>query len=57
MPIASPFVRLAGFWVDDALSFAMGWNYFFLMGKITQFSHHLFGFQVLSDANFLNESL
>lgn len=32
LPIASPFVRLAGFWVDDALSFAMGWNYFFLMG-------------------------
>ncbi|KAF9890623.1 hypothetical protein FE257_005754 [Aspergillus nanangensis] len=31
MPIPSPFVRLAGFWVDDALSFAMGWNYFFLM--------------------------
>ncbi|KAK2765100.1 hypothetical protein FQN54_008799 [Arachnomyces sp. PD_36] len=31
MPIASPFVRLAGFWVDDAFSFAMGWNYFFLM--------------------------
>lgn len=35
MPIASPFVRLAGFWVDDALSFAMGWNYFFLMGEFT----------------------
>lgn len=35
LPIASPFVRLSGFWVDDALSFAMGWNYFFLMGKIT----------------------
>ena len=34
MPIASPFVRLAGFWVDDALSFAMGWNYFFLMGNL-----------------------
>lgn len=33
MPIASPFVRLAGFWVDDAFSFAMGWNYFFLMGE------------------------
>lgn len=32
LPIASPFVRLSGFWVDDALSFAMGWNYFFLMG-------------------------
>ncbi|KAK2742726.1 hypothetical protein FQN55_007667 [Onygenales sp. PD_40] len=31
LPIASPFVRLAGFWVDEALSFAMGWNYFFLM--------------------------
>jgi amino acid transporter len=33
LPIPSPFVRLAGFWVDDALSFAMGWNYFFLMGE------------------------
>lgn len=32
LPIASPFVRLSGFWVDDAMSFAMGWNYFFLMG-------------------------
>ncbi|KAF7116308.1 hypothetical protein CNMCM5793_004474 [Aspergillus hiratsukae] len=31
MPIASPFVRLAGAWVDEAGSFAMGWNYFFLM--------------------------
>ncbi|KAL2371234.1 general amino acid permease [Blastomyces gilchristii SLH14081] len=31
MPIPSPFVRLSGFWVDDALSFAMGWDYFFLM--------------------------
>lgn len=33
LPIASPFVRLSGFWVDDALSFAMGWNYFFVMGR------------------------
>lgn len=32
MPIPSPFVRLAGHWVDDALSFAMGWNFFFTMG-------------------------
>ncbi|KAB8214856.1 amino acid permease-domain-containing protein [Aspergillus novoparasiticus] len=32
MPIPSPFVRLAGHWVDDALSFAMGWNYFLAMG-------------------------
>ncbi|KAE8153105.1 amino acid permease/ SLC12A domain-containing protein [Aspergillus avenaceus] len=31
MPIPSPFVRLAGHWVDDALSFAMGWNFFFTM--------------------------
>ncbi|KAJ6784529.1 hypothetical protein PWT90_06065 [Aphanocladium album] len=34
LPIASPFVRLSGFWVDDALSFAMGWNYFFVMGRV-----------------------
>jgi amino acid transporter len=33
LPIASPFIRLGGFWVDDAWGFAMGWNYFFLMGK------------------------
>ncbi|KAE8370690.1 amino acid permease/ SLC12A domain-containing protein [Aspergillus caelatus] len=31
MPIPSPFVRLAGHWVDDALSFAMGWNFFLAM--------------------------
>ncbi|OOF98431.1 hypothetical protein ASPCADRAFT_164989 [Aspergillus carbonarius ITEM 5010] len=31
LPIPSPFVRLAGHWVDDALSFAMGWNFFFTM--------------------------
>jgi amino acid transporter len=37
LPIASPFVRLSGFWVDDALSFAMGWNYFFLMGPLHPF--------------------
>ena len=40
MPIASPFVRLSGFWVDDALSFAMGWNYFFLMGEFREPSSH-----------------
>jgi amino acid transporter len=33
LPIASPFIRLGGFWVDDAWGFAMGWNYFFLMGE------------------------
>jgi amino acid permease len=36
LPIASPFIRLSGFWVDEALSFAMGWNYFFLMGRDAQ---------------------
>lgn len=29
MPIASPFIRLAGHWVDDALGFAMAYNWFF----------------------------
>lgn len=33
VPIASPFVRLAGAWVDDALSFAMAYNFFFNMGE------------------------
>ncbi|KAK1145551.1 hypothetical protein N8T08_004109 [Aspergillus melleus] len=28
LPVPSPFVRLASHWVDDALSFAMGWNFF-----------------------------
>jgi hypothetical protein len=32
LPIPSPFVRLAGYWVDEALSFAMGWNFFLTMG-------------------------
>lgn len=41
MPIPSPFVRLAGFWVDDALSFAMGWNYFFVMGTIARITLQL----------------
>lgn len=34
VPIASPFVRLAGYWVDDALSFAMACNFFLNMGKL-----------------------
>lgn len=34
LPIASPFIRLGGFWVDDAWGFALGWNYFFLMGML-----------------------
>ncbi|VUC35747.1 unnamed protein product [Clonostachys rosea] len=29
MPVAGGFVRLAGYWVDDALGFMAGWNFFF----------------------------
>lgn len=28
MPVAGGFVRLAGYWVDDALGFIAGWNFF-----------------------------
>lgn len=28
MPVAGGFIRLAGKWVDDALGFAAGWNFF-----------------------------
>lgn len=28
MPTAGGFVRLAGYWVDDALGFLAGWNFF-----------------------------
>lgn len=28
MPISGGFIRLAGHWVDDALGFAIGWNFF-----------------------------
>lgn len=31
-PIPSPFIRLAGHWVDESLSFAMGWNFFLNVG-------------------------
>lgn len=30
MPVAGGFVRLAGHWVDDALGFMVGWNFFFM---------------------------
>ncbi|KAL2870885.1 amino acid permease/ SLC12A domain-containing protein [Aspergillus lucknowensis] len=29
MPVSGGFLRLAGKWVDDALGFAAGWNFFF----------------------------
>lgn len=28
MPVAGGFIRLAGHWVDDALGFMVGWNFF-----------------------------
>lgn len=28
MPVSGGFIRLAGAWVDDALGFMVGWNYF-----------------------------
>ncbi|KAK1963819.1 amino acid permease [Colletotrichum eremochloae] len=28
MPVSGGFIRLAGVWVDDALGFMVGWNYF-----------------------------
>ena len=37
MPIPSPFIRLAGAWVDEALSFAMGWNFFLNMALLIPF--------------------
>ncbi|KAL4890284.1 amino acid permease/ SLC12A domain-containing protein [Aspergillus ambiguus] len=29
MPVSGGFIRLAGHWVDDALGFVAGWNFFF----------------------------
>lgn len=29
MPVSGGFIRLAGYWVDDALGFVAGWNFFF----------------------------
>lgn len=36
-PIASPFIRLGGYWVDDALNFAMSWNFFLNMALLVPF--------------------
>jgi hypothetical protein len=34
MPVPAPFVRFGGEWVDEALGFAMGWNFYLNMGII-----------------------
>jgi amino acid transporter len=37
MPVSGGFIRLAGEWVDDALGFAVGWNYFFYEALLIPF--------------------
>lgn len=37
MPVAGGFVRLAGHWVDDALGFAAGWNFFLYEALVIPF--------------------
>ncbi|KAH7376949.1 putative arginine permease [Plectosphaerella cucumerina] len=37
MPISGGFIRLAGHWVDDALGFAGGWNFYIYLGVIVPF--------------------
>lgn len=37
MPVSGGFIRLAGHWVDDALGFAAGWNFYIYLGLIVPF--------------------
>ncbi|XWW98001.1 hypothetical protein V2A60_005997 [Cordyceps javanica] len=37
MPVSGGFIRLAGHWVDDALGFAAGWNFYLYLGIIVPF--------------------
>ncbi|KAM5341567.1 hypothetical protein ACJ41O_014598 [Fusarium nematophilum] len=37
MPVAGGFIRLAGHWVDDALGFAAGWNFFLYEALVIPF--------------------
>ncbi|KAK1992956.1 amino acid permease [Colletotrichum falcatum] len=37
VPVPSPFVRFAGEWVDEALGFAMAWNFFLNMAILVPF--------------------
>ena len=37
MPVAGGFIRLAGYWVDDALGFVAGWNFFFFEALLIPF--------------------
>ncbi|KAM5356804.1 hypothetical protein ACJ41O_003450 [Fusarium nematophilum] len=37
MPVSGGFIRLAGQWVDDALGFMVGWNFFFYEALLIPF--------------------
>lgn len=37
LPVPSPFVRFAGDWVDEAMGFAMAWNFFLNMAFLVPF--------------------
>lgn len=37
LPISSPFIRFAGRWVDEALGFAAGWNFFIFEASMVPF--------------------
>ncbi|KAK9414455.1 putative Amino acid permease [Seiridium unicorne] len=37
LPVPSPFIRFSGEWVDDALGFAMAWNFFLNMAFLVPF--------------------
>ncbi|KAF5020655.1 hypothetical protein F66182_7311 [Fusarium sp. NRRL 66182] len=37
MPVSGGFIRLAGHWVDDALGFMVGWNFFFYEALLIPF--------------------
>lgn len=37
MPVAGGFIRLAGYWADDALGFMAGWNFFLYEALIIPF--------------------
>ncbi|CZR55828.1 related to amino acid transporters [Phialocephala subalpina] len=37
MPVPAPFVRFGGEWVDEALGFAMGWNFYLNMAFLVPF--------------------
>lgn len=37
MPVTGGFIRLAGRWVDDALGFCAGWNFFFYQALLIPF--------------------